>query len=230
MGKVKATLGTDVKSSDVKRKPRKKSNLKNLDKRLRAVEIEVQAKEMKFHDNDIPRTAPLTINSGTSTLINLTEIANGTGNQQRIGDSVNVRSLFVKMLFDHNGAGSVAPQVLRMLLFKGKRPDQTAPQLGDIVQNSAAGSSIYSPYDKAQIGGFKILKDEMFTLINADSMEVRSFEYYWQNPRLEETTFTGPDGTVGQRILNHYYMILISDQVSNGPSASGWIRLNYTDA
>ncbi len=230
MGRVQQTLGTDKKQSDTRRrKPRGRDN-KSLDKRLKMVEQEVMAKEMKFADTAVNRTAPLIVNSATSLVIDLTKIPNGTGDEQRIGDSVNVRSLFIKLFFDHNGAGSSEPQICRMILCKSKRPDGSDPQLNDILQTTAAGLAVFSAYDKARIGGFKIIKDEMFSLTNGTCCETSSFEYYWENKRIEETTFVGSAGTETERILNHYFILLISDQAANGPQVSGYMRSNYTDA
>ncbi len=228
---VKRTLGTEIKSTNRRRKRRQgKLTVRKLNQKVNKMEKKLEgALEQKFRDTNISTALPIL--SGSSTLMELTLIAEGTGDQSRVGEAIHVDSIYSKLLFRHNGAGSVTPHTLRILLLKDKASQGDNPELGFFLQNSSGLAAIYSPYDRSKIRGFNIIQDNIVTLVNGSDSEVHSYEFYWKNKKLsEKTTFIGNAGTETQRFDNHYYILLISDQAANGPTVEGNVRLTYLDA
>lgn len=115
-------------------------------------------------------------NTGSGSLLRLSIIDQSAGQSSdtsRVGDDVNLQSIFVRFSVDINPDTVIPPgpdsfNICRVLIFQW-RPDMNiqAPSLPYILQQPAAPqptSSIFDPYNSDNSTEFRILFDKFYTL------------------------------------------------------------------
>lgn len=164
-------------------------------------------------------------NAGVTTCIS--DIGQGDNTNQRNGDSVLCRSIYVKMQFTKYAAA--VSQGIRYLIWQdtGFAVGASAPTLADVLQYVASAYSCVSPLLRETQGRFKILRDKTFVLSDAKETEKIISEYIKVYTHIKwDNTGTA----YADRSKNHIYVSFISNDAVGEPSAYTMTnRIGYYD-
>lgn len=181
------------------------------------------ARETKYRDTAFNTT----INITTQAPVDLTFIAQGDTDSNRIGDSIEWKNLEVR--FALGSAGSVAAATAyttRVVIFQWHPSDAiTPPGYGDVMQST---TSAVSPPNHDQMSNYKIIYDEIFNPSNVgEGTYTRDFVIPASRGR-KSINFLG-GSTSG---MNKLYMIAWTNVASGStsPTFNYYTRLNYYDA
>lgn len=163
---------------------------------------------------------------GTGHIISLSSVAQGDSQTTRDGDSIRGKSLQIRIRMGHNASGGTG-QTVRMILFIDKQNNQPGtcdPTLSGTPYGVLNQSTLQSLTLPENSGRYKILKDKMYTMTN-DIKELIDLKIYKKiNPKI---TFTSSSTNVAQK--NNIYMLVFSNEATNGPSFAYATRLRYID-
>jgi hypothetical protein len=186
-------------------KPNSKSQVALLTKRLE--KLEKLRPETKAHYVNSP-----SYNANvTGQVYPLTNIAEGVGQNQRTGLSVQPTKLHV----NYYAAQGTNHAMLRVFILTDlqQQPD-TIPLMSDVLQ--AYTSPINSFYSKSEKHRFKILYDHTHVMTVGEEAHTEKVSLTLNISGLGPSTFNGV--AAGDLQKNHYYLAFINDQVLNPPS------------
>lgn len=193
--------------------------------------------EKKFYDNvlnfDPTAGGPYLTNAGT--FFNLTDLTQGSGQSQRIGDKCTGSSLEIRFDVRSPGAGTTDPYLIyRLIVFIWK--DDTVPVVGDILEALGTTPPL-SPFNHDTKVKRKILYDGITThFLDPTTKNSENVPYFKRiilplhklKKDLNIVNFQG--GTI--IAVNHIYALMISD----GPNVQNqtWdlklsFRYNFID-
>lgn len=177
-------------------------------------------------------------NSNTSTITlavpffqDLSTMATGVLESQRIGNSILAKSININLLLQNNY--TINPNVFfRVVLFSDKAQAGTAPTLAQLMQTTAV---TWSMKNKNFTDRFVILKDHFYTYSpmydptlsggNQGSHMIKIFKKLDFHIR-----YVGPSGTIPDAGNNTLYLMVWSNAASNnGQTCAIAARLSYTD-
>nr|WAE42254.1 MAG: capsid protein [Cressdnaviricota sp.] len=183
--------------------------------------------ETKFVDN-----SQLSANvSYGGTVELLSDIPQGTTVNQRIGNKVNIKSIWIKGFAKANTAVTGGAQTVRNILFIDKmdRGSGTAPTITDLLQCPGTDeSSVIAPLNISELGRFKILYDKSIQLPNSTSTNGSARKPFTVFKRLNipvHYTSTGSTNTW----KNNVYFLTCSDVNSNDAEVTYYARVGFTD-
>lgn len=175
--------------------------------------------EKKYHDTS---GAPTPSDSGQIALVS--GIPAGDDNTNRSGNSVLVRSLYVKFRCSVNTTNTENNQNIRLILFIDKQQNGAAPTVSNILQTFGGTNSIVSPLNLDMAPRFKVLYDKVFNLSKLDNTgnagSVFKKLYF-------HAKYTGTGGS--DVFTNQIYHLLISDQPTNQPAITIYTRMGFYD-
>lgn len=185
--------------------------------------------EVKYYDQTASVNA---YTPGTNdVIIDLTSgIAQGTGDSNRIGNSILAKNIQLKMAMNFPatvGSPNVMGIHCRFMVICWKdNADATPPSASVLFE---APTNIYSPVNKDYSDQFVVLKDKFFTLESQTGIEAISgfthMKYYkdlnWHMRFLEN----------GNPTQGHVYLVLRSSAtgIGNAMQCTYYSRLNFTD-
>lgn len=162
-----------------------------------------------------------TVNQSTTESVHyLNALAQGDTDASRDGNSVLMNTVSIRGTVSYNSAGATAQRVRIVLLQDKQQISDTVPTYTSVFETS----SVIAPLNSDFVGRYNILYDKVFSL-NASFGFQRQFsfgKYLNQHAR-----FNGPLSSDIQR--NGLYLMVISDQATNGPEVDLYSRLNYYD-
>lgn len=183
--------------------------------------------ERKVFDSGSQNQHLTAMTTNTAPLLHLTGMAQGTAENQRIGNSILVKSIQFRALLGY--AGTNSPQNLRLIIVRDLQTgcDLDAPSLGDLLEDP---TNILSPLNIINGNAearFMIIKDHTYTF-DANANPTTTFKYYAKC--MVHTKFLGSAGSdVGQ---NQIYVFAITD-VGNGSTTGPFFymtaRMRYID-
>jgi hypothetical protein len=152
----------------------------------------------------------------------LTNIAEGVGQNQRIGLSVQPTSLKV----NYYAAQGSNHAMLRVLVITDtqQQPD-TIPLMADVLQSYT--SPINSFITKNEKHRFQILYDKTHVMTVGEEAHTPKQELSFNVSGRGPSTFNGV--AAGDLQKNHYYLCFINDQVLNPPSYLFSSKYEYND-
>lgn len=180
------------------------------------------AKETKPEAKYLDTTASST-NFGTSGLfINLNYPAIGTGDVNRIGDSILLKSITIRGYVYMSAAATAS--VYRIILLNDKENKVTT--VGGVLDTALVGTSNLVNASKTHDNRFqtKFLMDK-FGVLDTDGQYVKRFHAYIKlNKRVQ---FNNTSGTA---IVNNYLRFLVcSNESTNVPNITFTARLHFAD-
>lgn len=167
--------------------------------------------EKKFIDNNFSST----VVTSTGVVNVLDAISNGTNELQRIGNKLEMKSLFSRLSITVNATANA--NFLRVIYFNHKTG-------GTIGVSSVLQSPAYnSPLNDSYASQIKVLFDKTYALsTGSDSMLV---DKTYRKLKLQ-VEYLSTSSTSNKNTLCALY---ISDQATNGPTVSDWIRCKFID-
>lgn len=189
--------------------------------------------EQKFFDVDGSGGVTVT---DTPSVINLSNIAQGTDFYQRVGNSVRPQNFEVRMILRGNSA--TAGNQCRILIVQDKESQGTDPTLGLVL---AAGTyPILQPHNPLYKQRFKYLYDEIVNLTNPSvglASSGTSTDYIPARivlPMLKmhlggHIRFDATAGADASDLEGQLFLMAVSLDATNGPNLSYTSRLEFTD-
>jgi len=184
--------------------------------------------EMKYYD----KSSNITAYAANDQIVDITTgLGQGTGDSDRIGNSILAKNVQIKMALDFNSDTTGPPPVLgshcRLLIFCWKEnTTSNPPTSAKLFENP---SNIYSPVNKDYSDQFVVLKDKFFVQNNITGLSgTQNFMHmkYYKDLNWHIRWADGGDPT-----QNHVYFCLRSSATAsgNGCNLTYYSRMNYTD-
>lgn len=174
--------------------------------------------EYKAHDTSIASTP------GTGgDIINMCLITQGDDFSERVGRSIKMHSLKLRMV---NTVGGATSATYRLILFKTRQNQASAPAVSEVLRTTPY---VYSPYLKYSSNqeSFTILWDQTFQF---DALNKGVAHLEKEFPLGTHCKFNGTSNTEASCGVGAVYLMLVSNATStNEPSLDGIARLVYTD-
>lgn len=187
--------------------------------------------ELKHHDKAI---AIQGVSTGTPYITDITDIGQGLGDTQRIGDEVTLQSVLLRLLLFYKTPSFYSAQlmqVMRVICFQWREDSaSTVPTATDILQAFAVGYDICRPLKIDNDKKYRILFDRQYEL--TDRTALGHIVDVFINTKFSKTIqFTNAASTG----TDHVYLMILSSNdsdfdVNNLPNVSIRTRVRYTDA
>jgi len=147
----------------------------------------------------------------------LASVGQGDAVNNRSGNSIRLKHLTVRGFVTKNVAASDTHCRILIVLCK----DDTTPALSDILQSTAAGTAIASPYNPDMYGKIKVLYDQKMDVDTTNpSRNVNCSVALNLKQRY--------DGTAANDYQSNIHMFLLTND-ANVPSLTGYSRVTYLD-
>ncbi len=172
----------------------------------------------------------------TPTVVNLTNIAQGSDYFNRIGDSILAQEIeFHAVAASHP---SVNGNFLRVLIVRDKLQRGVDPVLGDVLQGGT--SPLVQPYLEPQDQRFDILYDHLIA-VNAQGsglatsgtsttfLQQRAILPVLKRKWNQHIKYQGTTAADASNWLGGLYLLLVADQASSGPTFQYTFRIRFTD-
>lgn len=180
--------------------------------------------EIKFHDVQATNTAY----DSTGTIVNLSTIAQGDGDNARDGSSIKLAHLTMRMSWSSNTTDTT-PQRVRMILFRGKNEKSTPPTISTLLEDTTQYDNIVSPKNWDHKFNTRVLYDRVIVLTPNASASNQSKELVISKKLYGHVKFATND-TAGTDIENGgLYMLIVSDETTNAPTCTFYSRLTFYD-
>lgn len=170
--------------------------------------------ELKFYGMSLADTSPGT----TASIEEITTIGQGSGNNQREGNTIHGSSLHIRGKFNIN-ASATATQV-RLIIFQWKAGAGGPATALDVLETSAI-TSFKSDNDRYKSN---FLYDRVFQLDSVNKPEI----YFQKKLKLKKNLISYPESTATAE-TNGVFAFLLSDEATNEPSSVIQCRLFYRD-
>ena len=182
----------------------------------RQIAKKAETKYRGFNINDAPTT------SGIFTLIN--SIANGTGDSDRVGDSIYMKSV----IFNFYTSIGDSLNTVRAIIFQWL--DDSVPTLPDVLQSGIATDAIVSLYNHDNLFGKKmnILYDKNYTMVSGANNERQVDSGMLTKLAPRKVHYPGSGSAIPDN--NRLYLLTLSDSAAvPNPGLNGFIRVRYND-
>lgn len=172
--------------------------------------------ELKFHDVESSTTF-----SNSGAMINLTEIAGGSGDAQRNGNSIFVRYITLRGIMAANTNASY--NTCRMIVFIDKDTSGTTPTASDVLATTTTGFVPIAPLNDTNRARYKVLTSKLVLLSPSDYNEpFKSYMNIRHHVRYNSATATDTD-------KGQIYCLFVSDQDTLTPLYTLHSRVAYHD-
>lgn len=161
----------------------------------------------------------ITIDS-TGGLLSLAAISQGDTDSGRTGNSIFARNLFMNLNVKVNST-NLSTQFLRIILLQdNQQVSDTTPSISDVLDSAYPNA----PLNQSTAGRFTIIRNWEFYLNTATNpgKVIKKYFKLWHHIR-----YNGSASTDIQR--GGLYLLYISDQAVNPPTAGYQIKLGYHD-
>lgn len=161
---------------------------------------------------------------GTPTLQTLTAIAQGTDENNRIGNSVLLKHINIRISFIPNFTAD-AYNLMRYIIFVDKQQSGTPPTAAQLLTTPG---NIDSPFNRNYTDRFVILKDKRLVASQTGLITSSIFQKVFKRLNFH-TRFIGTSSANASMGNNTVYFFAVSTQVINAPTAFIYSRINFTD-
>lgn len=164
-----------------------------------------------------------TLGSNQNAIFAFTAIAQGDDDGARTGNSILLRSLYIRGRITINSAVTNYSRVSMLLVKDKQQVADTAPAIGDIVKTATDPDTFLAT---GTLGRFKVLWRKTFTpTVNTAGRPGIDFNKYWKVQ--DHVRYNGTTSADIQR--NGYYLVVITDEATNYPTVVINARVGYHD-
>jgi len=154
-------------------------------------------------------------------------MATGTDDQERIGNSVSAKQLYISCLLVNSTAGGTSTNV-RMIVIEHKCAQGVIINPQEILEHTATNTNlVFSPYDMSFIGDYRIFSDDVITLSGLENEHHK--KSYRRNIKLNRNVKYNGNGATIASIEGAAYYLLIVTEGANSVSAEVHGTFSYTD-
>lgn len=150
----------------------------------------------------------------------LTGVAQGDDVNNRNGNSILGKTIFLRVLLTRVAANTNPVNFCRILVVKDMENTGTDPAISDIL----ASATTISPLNVDHTSRYQVLADRVVPL-SANGREGSQHKFYIRVN--DHVKYTGSGGAAIYK--NQIYMMLIGDQATNAPSWSSYSRFGFYD-
>lgn len=159
-------------------------------------------------------------NVTTPSITHLTAIGQDDTVSGRTGNSILVNSVSGRVSLSAN-ATAVSNIVRVLLVVDRQQVADSSPAIGDILNTN---NDVYAHYNVNTLGRFKVLYDKIFT-VNTAGKNAVFFKFF--KTINDHTKYNGTASSDVQR--NGIYVVVVSDNGTNGPALASSFRVSYRD-
>ena len=184
--------------------------------------------EKKFKATNVSNTADVSAGTVFSSL-NL--VAQGTGENNRIGNKMTVRNVNIYGLanMDDQGTGAFGSGNLRVILFIDKQCNGASAAVLDILETA----TLTSFRNMDQLDRFTILKDKVFPVPcrAANALHTDTGNRYWKMSKKcnVDIQYSSTTGVITEVKSNNIGLLYISDNAAVNAGNPANVRIKYTD-
>jgi hypothetical protein len=166
--------------------------------------------------------------AGTSSVVSLTQMAQGVTLNTRVGNSIRVQRFSILGRAAINSA-TTSFSMVRIILFRDMEGQGSAPTMQDVLEAVGTNAAPRQPYDYLNRKRFSILGDWYYALtLNAGGQgSVREFQL--DVPLVKHTLYRGTTAAAASDGEGTIYIGCVSDEATNTPSVSFTSRITFTD-
>lgn len=173
--------------------------------------------------------------STTASLSVLNDMAQGTSDITRVGNSVLSKSIQGKGLVYWNTAAS-GPEVLRVMVFRdAENTDGTPPAISEVLEETSSPAVMSSPLNIRNTQRFHIIFDKNYILDQYHPMF--KFKFFNQFPvlkdkmgrRIKGIHAKYNAGTTSAWAEGALWIMVVSNAATNGPGISWYTRYRFID-
>lgn len=159
-----------------------------------------------------------------------TNVTSGYQITERVGSKIMAKSIDFRFQLV-SATASTTDDLVRLIIWRVKKPLGVAQTLSDVVMTSTASINIYSPLVFDQRSTFTVLHDKVYRLVNNQSTTTGKLEqqYHLRFP-LKDMPVQYNGNTAGVDVNGVYYTIVGSNSGVSTPTWNHYVRLLYTDA
>lgn len=173
--------------------------------------------EVKFHDLFVNVAV---VNTGNNQTMNL--LASGTDTDERIGDTVRLVSLHLKVSLQIDAFA--ANSLCRMIVYYDKQPNGAPTAVADLLQDPANSPRVVLSHKQmSSLRRITVLRDHLFNFTAINSQRSRNvFIKLSQKPR-----YSGPLNIIADLESGALGVLFISDQVAQPVALQYQARLRF---
>lgn len=166
----------------------------------------------------------ITLGSTQSDIFSLVQIAQGDQVGQRTGNSILIRSLYLRGYMQVNPSVSTVSRISLALVKDTQQIADTTPAITDIFTAITPESIIKTSQSTNTAGRFKILWRKNYSLVPGQTPNI-NIDKYWK--LYDHVKYNGTASTDVQK--NGYYLVIMSSEATNYPTVSVNSRIGYYD-
>lgn len=170
---------------------------------------------------DVTNTG-LTILDGAPHVQCLNAIAEGTDYNTRDGNSIKVRNIYLNMYAQANATAGT--NFLRVLVFQDLEGVGSTPTIGSLLEATGSGALV-AHYGHYLSDRYRVLMDEHISV----TLNNKALYQRYALPIDSHCLYQGTDASVASTYNGSLWIIITSDQATNGPALSYSARLTYVD-
>lgn len=170
------------------------------------------------------RDATLSLGSVSSIVHPLCAIPQGDNSTQRTGNSILVRSFYMRGNMAINPSVTSNTRISLMLVQDKQQIADTTPTAADILTNGNDPDSLLATNTA---GRFKVLWRKTYTLLPQTSGSRNAVDIHKYFNLYSHVRFNGTSSTDIQK--GGYYLVFVSSEITNFPSITFNTRLGYHD-
>jgi hypothetical protein len=159
--------------------------------------------------------------SGSVTCVS--QLAQGTTMNTRIGNSIRVQRLTVRGRVAVNASATFT--VVRVAVIRDMEGQGTAPTCGDIYETVGSSAAPRQPYDWLNRKRFALLYDSFLVLSTQDLCQ----EYVFDIDLTKHVLYRGTTAAAASDGEGSIYVVSLSDEATNVPTNAFTTRITFTD-
>jgi len=179
--------------------------------------------ETKFIDTTVNNAAQNAVGNNYA----ISQLAQGLQSTNRVGDSVRIQHLEVRGRININPAATNTP--VRVIVYRDLDGYGTSPTTADVLENVSAGQTPFSPYKFQKMKRFSILFDETFVLQSILAAGSSSCTFFFSTAHQGHVLYLGTTAAAASDGKGSVYVLVVSDDNVNAPTATFTSRMMFTD-
>jgi len=150
----------------------------------------------------------------------------GTAENQRIGDTIMVKSIYIDYSFIYQDNTNLA----RFIVFQWFQDSSLNPPVAASILEAASTKPVQAPYSMNNSQNYRILYDKTHALAESGGNAVVLRKHYITKIPCRKLVFTNSNADAENIKKGQIYCLEVTDSAVSGPTVSAVVKLNYTDA
>ncbi len=159
----------------------------------------------------------------TPAFFSLVQMIRGDQDDQRVGNQIKCTTIYMNSLIKIHA--SATNTTLRYIIFLDKQPNKANATAPDLFQDNTVNDIMISPLNPDNRFRFRILYNRLIKL----SQEFPSKQIKFFKKLSIKVRYEGNAGTAADITSNNILVCLFSDEVTNDPTVTHSIKMQYVD-